>query len=259
MRFDNRLGGLEIGLALHLGSRSLGGRFLGGSPRSVLFGRSPSSLILGSSPCGFVLNRSPLSLLLGRPSCGFRRSTHRSSLGGAPCYLFGSSLTGSFLCSSSTRSLLRSSSTRSLLRSSSTRSLLRGSLTRCLLRSPTHSLLRFGLPRGLLGLDPRCLLGFGLPCSLLLGELRTPFRLLGVDRVALREDLPLVRQALDYPLRFASPVHVVDAVSPTPDPLHSPKGGDLPMRRRGLASGSPLDALTHTGRLATSVAKAAIL
>jgi hypothetical protein len=46
-----------------------------------------------------------------------------------------------------------------------------------------------------------------------------------------------VRQALESPLRFASPVHVVDGVSPTPARLHSPKGGDLPMRRRGLASG----------------------
>src|SRR5207248_2252119 len=144
------------------------------------------------------LNHTPLVLLLGRPSCGFCRSPHRSGLGGPPCCLFGSGLTGSFLRDSLTRSLLRSSPTRGLLRSNSA--------------------------RGLLGLDPRCLLRFGLQCSLLLAELRAPFRLLGVDRVALREDLPLVRQALESTPRFASPVHVVDGVSPRPARLYSPKG-----------------------------------
>jgi hypothetical protein len=33
-----------------------------------------------------------------------------------------------------------------------------------------------------------------------------------------------VRQALESTPRFASPVHVVDGVSPTPARLHSPKG-----------------------------------
>src|SRR5437588_615622 len=149
--------------------RGLRGRFLG---------RPPSGFLLASPPCGFVLNRTPLILLLGRPSCGFCRSPHRSGLGGPPCCLFGSGLTGSFLRSSPTRSPLRSNSA-----------------------------------RGLLGLDQRCLLRFGLPCSLLLVELRAPFRLFGVDRVALREDLPLMRQALQSTPRFASPVHVVDGVS----------------------------------------------
>src|SRR5207248_6891610 len=130
--------------------RGLRGRFLG---------HPPSSFLVASPPCGFVLNHTPLLLLLGRPSCGFRRSPHRSGLGGPPCCLFGSGLTRSFLRDSLTLSLLRSSPTRNLLRS-----------------SPT---------RGLLGLDPRCLLRFGLPCSLLLAELRARFRLLGVDRVAL--------------------------------------------------------------------------
>jgi hypothetical protein len=68
-----------------------------------------------------------------------------------------------------------------------------------------------------------------------------------------------VRQALESPLRFASPVHVVGGVSPTPARLHPPKGGDLPMRRRELACSGPVDVLTHTGRFATSLAKAAIL